>query len=215
MTYKTFLDEIANEFLYRIQDAYRCTEIPTEDFGWSNYRYESELFRLAHVERYSDEKIEVLHVTTFPNSTDPSPIFGFDVIATEKKVLGCYFDLSPVSQTQYFLSNTVEFNEHFPKRKELPAWADGIFSKDVCFIEPDNDLHFSFFCMQSLKAYSEYLEISVGWSSPLEQKTIISGQNRYCEVQSKNPRTFSVLKQKLGEERAKYFMEEILFPKIK
>ena len=39
-------------------------------------------------------------------------------------------------------------------------------------------------------------------------------QNKYCEVQASNPRTFNVLKAKIGEARAKYFMEEILFPQI-
>jgi hypothetical protein len=43
---------------------------------------------------------------------------------------------------------------------------------------------------------------------------IISAQNRYCDNQQKNERTYNVLKAKLGVERAKYFMENILFPKI-
>jgi hypothetical protein len=44
---------------------------------------------------------------------------------------------------------------------------------------------------------------------------IIAAQNRYCENQQKNERTFNVLKAKLGIEDARYFMENILFPKIK
>jgi hypothetical protein len=44
---------------------------------------------------------------------------------------------------------------------------------------------------------------------------IKAAQNRYCEQQQKNERTYNVLKAKLGEEKAKYFMENILFPKIK
>jgi hypothetical protein len=47
-----------------------------------------------------------------------------------------------------------------------------------------------------------------------EEHQIIELQNNYCKVQSANPRTFNVLKAKIGEERAKYFMEEILFPQI-
>jgi hypothetical protein len=43
---------------------------------------------------------------------------------------------------------------------------------------------------------------------------IIAAQNRYCDNQQKNERTFNVLKAKLGEVMAKYFMENILFPKI-
>jgi hypothetical protein len=215
MNYKSFLDEIASKFIHRIENIFDLSEIPTEDFGWANYRYRSDVFRLAHIERYSDDKIDVLHVTTFPNPEDSSPIFGFDVIATEKKVLGCYIDLSPVEENNVSLSEICTgINKHFPKRKELPSWADGIFSKDVCFIEPDNDIHFCFFCIQSLQVYSDYI-CTLHWNEPLDKEAVVKAQNRYCEVQATNPRTYSVLKQKLGEDRAKYFMEEILFPKIK
>ena len=43
---------------------------------------------------------------------------------------------------------------------------------------------------------------------------IVAAQNRYCENQQKNERTYNVLKAKLGEERAKYFITNILFPKL-
>jgi hypothetical protein len=46
-------------------------------------------------------------------------------------------------------------------------------------------------------------------------ESIVAAQNRYCDNQQKNQRTLNVLKAKLGEERAKYFMTEILFPNIK
>jgi hypothetical protein len=39
-------------------------------------------------------------------------------------------------------------------------------------------------------------------------------QNTYCKVQASNPRTYSALKALIGEEKARYFMENILFPKI-
>jgi hypothetical protein len=43
---------------------------------------------------------------------------------------------------------------------------------------------------------------------------IVAAQNRYCDNQQKNERTYNVLKAKLGVDRAKDFMENILFPKI-
>jgi hypothetical protein len=48
----------------------------------------------------------------------------------------------------------------------------------------------------------------------LIQRLVVEAQNYYCEQQSKNERTYNVLKAKLGEERAKYFMDTVLFPKI-
>jgi hypothetical protein len=44
--------------------------------------------------------------------------------------------------------------------------------------------------------------------------SVIEKQNIYCQIQATNPRTFSALKAKIGEEKARYFMENILFPKI-
>jgi hypothetical protein len=48
-----------------------------------------------------------------------------------------------------------------------------------------------------------------------ELKSIFENQNTYCRHQSANPRTFGALKTEIGEERARYFMEKVLFPEIK
>ncbi len=50
---------------------------------------------------------------------------------------------------------------------------------------------------------------------PNKLESIVAAQNRYCENQQKNDRTFNVLKAKLGEDKARHFMTEILFPNIK
>ena len=52
----------------------------TDDYGWENYRYESPLFRLAHVERYSHMGLEVVHITCFPRENSKAPVFGFAVV---------------------------------------------------------------------------------------------------------------------------------------
>ncbi len=85
-----------------VEKAPNCQPLHTEDYGWENHRYESKHFRLAHVERYADGKIEVLHFTTFPHKWSPEPIFGFDVICTGKIVTGAYMDLSPILATYPF-----------------------------------------------------------------------------------------------------------------
>lgn len=227
MNYSHYLDSVADQFLETIRH-FSVDEIPTEDFSllvpdqhgllWQNHRYESYLYRLAHVERYEDGKIKVLHVTTFPTVRDSAPIFGFDVIATESKVLGCYIDLSPVLHDwlgSLHLGHIFRnFDKHFQTRKPVPEWASDIFSNNVCFIEPQNDLEFCSFCLYGLIAYREYTKLlRIDKAHNLD--TIAKIQNQYCEVQASNPRTFNVLKAKIGEEKARYFMEEILFPKIK
>ena len=210
MNYKDYLDQKAREFWTIMQCTPGSKYIPTEPFGWENHRYESDLFRLAHMERYSDDKIEVLHVTTFPHKNDTAPIFGFDVIATESRVLGCYLDFSP-TLADY---NLVKLGYGWQNTKEIPEWAGDIFSNEFMLINPKNNTEFIKFCTVAIHNYILYCEKILGKQLSSDKK-IIELQNKYCTIQASNPRTYNVLKGKIGDQRAKYFMEEILFPKIK
>jgi len=192
-----------------VEQSPNCQPLHTDNYGWENHRYESKHFRLAHVERYADGKIEVLHFTTFPHKWSPEPIFGFDVITTEKIITGAYMDLSPIL-------NTYPFDEGMDigGRKPIPEWAT-VFSDRFIMIKPESDAEFIRFCDWVVDKYDWYLN-SLLW---LEKKTddidgVIEKQNIYCSVQASNPRTYSALKALIGEEKARYFMENILFPKI-
>lgn len=208
MNYKSFLDKTAQQFETYIHVVPENTNIiPTEDYGWYNARYESELFRLAHVERYSDNKIEVLHVTTFPHRWSPEPIFGFDVICTDNKIVGAYMDLSPGLVTYDF-----DDGMDFKHRKPLPEWAT-VFSDKFILLSPESDEEFEKFVNWTLCKYMWYLMQLENMVLGIEAD-IVEKQNTYCEVQASNPRTYNVLKHKIGEEKATHFMEHILFPKI-
>lgn len=208
MNYRTILDTAANTFEAYINTLPPDTQkIDTEDFGWYNARFKSDWFRLAHVERYSDDKIEVLHVTTFPHRWSPEPIFGFDVICTDNKVVGAYMDMSPGLVTYPF-----DEGMGFEERKSLPEWAD-VFSDQFILLKPKSDEEFMRFVRWTFMQYKWYLRQLERKVTDNEDK-IVAVQNRYCEVQASNPRTYSVLKTKIGEERAKYFMQNILFPKL-
>lgn len=207
MNYKTLLNTAANTFEAYINTIPLDTKpIDTEDFGWYNARFESELFRLAHVERYSDNKIEVLHVTTFPHGWSPEPIFGFDVICTDNKVVGAYMDLSPGIVSYPFDEGML-----FEERKPLPEWAT-VFSDRFILLKPKSDDEFMKFVQWTFKKYKWYLH-QLDKKITGNQNEIVAKQNQYCEIQASNPRTYSVLKTKIGEERAKYFMQNILFPR--
>jgi hypothetical protein len=66
-------------------------------------------------------------------------------------------------------------------------------------------------CNLAVNTFENYVETLGLISDP---KLVVEAQNYYCEQQLRNERTYNVLKAKLGEERAKYFMATILFPKI-
>lgn len=184
--------------------------LDTPDFGWQNYRYISGAFRLAHIERYSDSKIEVLHITTFPHKWSPEPIFGFDVIATKENVIGMYMDLTPIINIHNF-----DDGFDFKERKPIPEWAT-VFSNEFICLKPIDEIEVVRFTSWVYQKYVWYLELL---KKKIVEDTVnipdvIQRQNRYCHVQASNPRTFNVLKAKIGEEKARYFMEQILFPKI-
>jgi phycocyanobilin:ferredoxin oxidoreductase len=208
MSYKQTLDNIAGELESTLQLS-AAIEIPTEDFGWSNKRYVGENFRIAHIERYSDKNLEVLHFTCFPNPSYQHPIFGFDIITTDKKPLAAFMDWSPVDNT-INIESRYEFEKPYP----LPDWAKLIFSQNALAIIP-NDYEMDSLANNVIESFELYLDVLNNSKEKTDRiDYIIAAQNRYCENQQKNERTFNVLKAKLGQERAKYFMQNILFPKI-
>ena len=209
MNYKKILDDVANRLESTILEISDSVKIPTEDFGWDNRRYISEKFRISHIERYSDNNLEVLHFTCFPSPFCDNPIFGFDIITTEKKCLAAFLDWSPVNNDLTYVSPHT-----FKTPYNLPEWAKSIFSKDVIAIVPDDD---EFYIVAEIanKSFEEYIEKLGNCVNDTESIFEIKRkQNIYCENQRKNERTFNVLKSKLGKERALHFMNEILFPTI-
>jgi phycocyanobilin:ferredoxin oxidoreductase len=208
MSYKHILNKIASELQGTLEQS-GGIEIPTEDFGWSNKRYVGDNYRLAHIERYSDKNLEVLHFTCFPNPTFQHPIFGFDIITTDKKPLAAFMDWSPVDNT-----TSIKTGYKYEKEYPLPDWAKVIFSSSPMAIVP-NDSEMSTIAKDVTSNFEIYLDILNNSKEALDRVDyIVAAQNRYCENQQKNQRTYNVLKAKLGEERAKYFITNILFPKL-
>jgi hypothetical protein len=209
MNYKETLDRVANNFEKIILENCDGIKIPTEDFGWDNRRFISDVFRIAHIERYSDKNLEVLHFTCFPSNFNPEPIFGFDIITTPNKCLASFLDWSPVLSNDTYVS-PYNFNTPY----NLPEWAKVIFSKDVIAIVP-TDEEFKIMANIAIRSFEEYIELLLdAETTPNLVNDIKIGQNKYCEHQQKNERTYNVLKAKLGEDRAKQFMTSILFPTI-
>jgi phycocyanobilin:ferredoxin oxidoreductase len=96
----------------------------------------------------------------------------------------------------------------------LPDWAKIIFSDTPLAIVP-NDSEMNTLSYDVTQNFEIYLDILNNSKESLDRVDyIVAAQNRYCENQQKNQRTYNVLKAKLGEERAKYFITNILFPKL-
>lgn len=209
MNLKQEMIDVTEEMRHAILTQEGVVEIPTEDYGWENYRYESPKFRLAHVERYFHNGLLVAHVTCIPRADNPAPIFGFDLVGSEKtgKISGAFVDWSPVLYDQKWHSS------YWNSERILPEWAT-VFSNGFIAIRPEKEERETIldFAAYTFTDYFKELNKTLKTDDKDLLDLIEIKQTRYCRKQASNPRTFAALKQHIGEERAEYFMTKVLFP---
>jgi hypothetical protein len=188
------------------------------DFTWRNYKFVDKSFRQAHIEILDArefKKIWVMHMTIFPNITNPSPIFGFDVVAGANKITGAFHDFSKVDNCwlyTYFLAK--HLNQNWNNPRVLPDWAEQIFSPGmlaVSNINTEEELdRLEVIAIDNLEYYLYNINYEDKNGNYAEQ------QNRYCKFQKQNPHTPAMMKN-LGIDKDLFarYMDDVLFPEIK
>lgn len=190
-----------------------------ERLGVKDLVFSSLRYRRAHlsiVDARENKNIWMLHVTVFPHYNDPSPIYGFDIVAGPNKVSGAFHDFSISGDSTspmwlWFNAQTAVLD--WNKKRELPEWANQIFSKAIVAIGAVGEEELDKFVELGLKTLEFYLK-NVG----IDQQSgsdFHMAQNRYCRYQKQNPHTPRVL-QNLGftEQEAQAFITNTLFPEI-
>jgi hypothetical protein len=187
--------------------------------GLTDLVFSSMRYRRAHisiVDARESKKTWMLHATVFPHFNDPSPIYGFDIVAGPNKVSGAFHDFSIAGDKSSFMwlwfnakTNGLEWN----KKRELPDWAKQIFSPAMVAIGAVGEEELDEFVKIGLTSLDFYLA-NIG----VEQQDVADyhmAQNRYCHYQKQNPHTPRVLVN-LGftEQEAKDFVEKMLFPEV-
>lgn len=202
MKYFELMDHYGRIFQSRFQSM--AEKLPVDDYGWENHIYTGERFRRAHVEVFRDHKLNVLHVTVYPHLDDPSPVYGFDVIAGSGGSSGIFLDLSPtVGKAEPFCETPTG------AARIVPEWGD-FFSPYFVAVRPRNEEEFIRLLQAGLDVLDPYLAKLRSESG--DETDIRSAQNRYSEGQRRNTKTRSALEKLLGEERADHFMRTVLFP---
>jgi hypothetical protein len=193
------------------------------DYGWVNRTWKNKNIRRAHVDvvdvRHT-KKLWMMHVCLFPNLTNGGPIYGFDIIAGEKKVTGAFHDFSPLLKkehplTRWFLEETKWFKPN--KERELPDWAKAIFSGGMIAAgNVTEEKELNQICTLAVSNLNAYIDKIGDFNNDSKQEDVIKAQNYYCEHQQKNPHTPRVM-QSLGlpEDDIKLFCSDNLFPIIK
>lgn len=185
-------------------------------FAWPNYVYKGSNFRRAHldiVDARETKKLYMLHLTVFPHTHNPAPIFGFDIIAGPNKVTGAFHDFSPIGEhhlNDWFTTRVAGLE--WSKPRELPGWAKNIFSKNMVAagnIQSEEELNQVLrLVISNLNHYLEYL-------GEEGQNDYTSKQDWYCHNQKQNPHTPRVMASLgLDPEEVSLFIEKCLFPEL-
>lgn len=189
--------------------------------GWVNRVWTSENYRRAHVDvvdARSTKGLWMMHCCIFPHTHNPAPIFGFDVIAGKNKITGCFIDYSPTADRthpmiEYFAEEVSRYE--WIKKRELPDWAQRIFSTNMIAAGNVSDEH-ELAQISSLAhiLINHYLE-TVGETNNKVADTTFE-QNFYAQNQKQNPHTPRVMVSLgLSEDDVSVFIQDCLFPEIR
>lgn len=210
------LEAVAEEIQSRLSKYSPVDE--GHNFSWPNYVYTGLRFRRAHldiVDARDTKKLYMLHLTVFPHTEDPAPIFGFDIIAGPSKVTGAFHDFSPVSEPHPMLDwfkDSVSKNS-WSKVRQLPDWAKAIFSDHMVAAGNISDEAELERLLKLVLANLDYYLDNVGEVSCGVDFT--EAQDWYCQNQKKNPHTPKVMAALgLDETEVAVFIEQCLFPEV-
>ena len=163
-----------------------------EDLGHYNYYWKSNYLDMGHisvVDKREEKGIWMMHVNAYSKSEYPMPIYGFDVVCSQKKVTGCFHDLSPTG------FNDMSFSRTTPsKERTLPEWAKEIFSGEMLAAGNITDEDE---CIEYATLGMENLELWMMKQESLKQKVpsvnYINRRSKYCQNQLMNPHSFKVM----------------------
>jgi len=171
---------------------------PHTDYRWSSKNVD--LGNISIIDMRKEKKMWMMHIAAFANPNKPMPIYGFDVICGEKKVTGCFHDMSPTSADHPTVTEFGEFVSHYvPKReRELPDWAKRIFSPYMVVAGATNDKQeIRQLCHMGkhnlfrwFDDNSEDTALSLIDSDPEEYK---AARSKYCENQLMNTNSRNVM----------------------
>lgn len=189
--------------------------------GWVNRVWTSDRYRRAHVDVVDarDTKgLWMMHCCIFPHVTDPSPIYGFDVIAGKNKITGCFHDYSKAGDPdhpmmQWFADYVSQLE--WRRVRELPEWATNIFSPSmVAAGNVQNEEELAQIIAMAKDTVEHYLS-TVGETLGQAENTT-AAQNYYAQNQKQNPHTPRVMVSLgLSEDDVQHFIQECLFPEIR
>lgn len=188
------------------------------DFQWPAISYVNpSIFRRADldiIDATEDRKLWMMHLCVYPHLNDPSPIYGFDIIAGPNKVTGAFHDFSPVDPNNHILQHFTEKVHSFipSKPRELPEWARNIFSGSMVSAGNVRDPEELQTILDLANDNLDYFLHNIGQET---ENDYTEQHNWYAINQKKNPHTPRVM-ESLGVDpvTVRRYIDECLFPEI-
>jgi phycocyanobilin:ferredoxin oxidoreductase len=210
--------EIADRYYQNIK--YHSEIENNDDIVWENDFYFNPSIRYGHLEYFKsiNGKIEVLHCTFFPSYFKNIPIYGFDVIALNNIVTGIFCDFTNCIDERSILTTKLKEikQKYIQNHRQLPEWAN-FFSENFISIntkeldQEDLIKTFSDLFMEYVM-FVEHENLNGLYLNSDEVKKSISIQNNYSFNQRKNDKTYKALSTYIGANKARGFIDNILFP---
>lgn len=189
-------------------------------YSWDNHVYISNKYRRGHVEVVDQREkygLFILHATVFPFTDSDAPIWGFDAVCGKNKITGAFHDFSLVSadHSMYNWFKERTSNLEWKKQRDLPPWAQAIFSPSMVAagnLNSEEEVkQFVDLGIETLDYYINNLDLHRS-----SKNDYTDAQNRYCMYQKQNPHVVKSMVA-MGYEQAiiESFVQEVLFPEIK
>jgi len=192
------------------------------EFEWLNKVFKGKHFRRAHIDSVdarATKGLYMTHICVFPNFDNDAPIYGFDIIAGKNKVTGAFHDYSPTISWEHnmcMLFRDCVQDLEWKKQRELPPWAQAIFSKYMVAasnVKSDEMDQVVTMALDNLDMYFD--ELPKYTHDSCNQDLVRDQQNRYCHFQKQNPHTPKAMEALgLDPEDIRHFIDECLFPEV-
>ena len=190
--------------------------------GWINRVWSNAHVRRAHidvVDARDTKGLWMMHVCVFPVLTNPSPIYGFDVIAGKNKMTGAFHDFSASAfKIHPMLNHYFDSVKNFTpkKQRDLPPWAKNIFTDKMLAASNVNSVEEAAQIISiAVNNLQYYMQTVCEFDNYVNEKDVILAQNYYCDNQKQNPHTPRVMKSLgLDDHMVDEFCQNMLFPNI-
>jgi Ferredoxin-dependent bilin reductase len=192
--------------------------------GWTDTFWQSVSVSKAHLKTIvpeNDKGLWLMHVNVFPRPSIELPILGFDIVAGPKKITGSFMDYSPLHGFPHPYHQYMEMRVkglEWNKPRELPQWAQEIFSPDMIAVGNINtEEELDQFIQVTKDLLNHYLDNIISNSFVLykgsrDTKPLL---NKYCTNQKMNPHLHrSILAMGISEEDKDRYVNNVLFEEI-